>query len=947
MKLQNEIKRSAAGAIARWSKWWVLLSMLLWCSLAEAQTVASIVGGAEDANGQPVTGILVRIAGDSLLGGEQQQLTEADGRVRFVDLLPGVYRVEATAEGFQSVKIDDVRLSPGETADLTFFMEVKTTEEVIVVTREAPALDFRKTSLGGSLSKELMRALPQARTRFQTATRFFPGVDISGNAGYPQINGGSNYSNAFLVDGANTTDPTLHGFSTNLNYGAVCDIEVQTGGLSPEYGDVTGGVVNVVTCSGSNKHEGEVSARYLGSAISLDGPTPQGDLVGYGTSVNAGGPIIQDRLWYFASLDYGNTETMRAGLTGKGRNPATDAWLYSLVKFTAAPRPTDRLTLLFQKDPESLSNQVQSPFISPEAERWQDQGGYLASVRWDGNYGDVGLKLTASRRKYGVFSYPGIRSAGSGILLDLLPPFVDQTRFGVATGCFTNDGEQFSNPTCTEDIQNDSEFGNGAIINQESGEVSQSFYDDVEIFRTRTNVSSAVTWFSPGLFAGDHEIRVGFDFVAAQDETLRRLPGGATQYYSDTDGDGVAEPIYASIVSSADNALRAEVSSNSFSVFALDNWDLFQHVRLQPGVRIDRASYRDSSEDPVLDFLTISPRFGFSADLFGDGSTRLHGGTGLLIESGNLQLASLNSASLETTRAYYNPESGRYEINLDDQRLQGGSGSTVIAGRVKPMETTEQQLGLGHALGKDHVIDLTWIRRSTPWTWEDRESNLIFSRDGSSVVGSQNGTRESVMELASWGDTARNYTGLTLAHELRVDKRWLLSNSYTLAWLDGTSGQLVGSAFDNPAEVPFLRGPLAGDHRHTLKLQGAFFATNGLTVGAEYQFVSGAPYSKTYRAPGTATDLLAGPTGVDPGENLNDPSDDVELRLPDLTQLNLRLTYDLEKVIGQSLEVSFDVENALNLRTVTAVDQREGATFGHPLAYQKPFSGQVVVTYSY
>ena len=77
------------------------------------------------------------------------------------------------------MKIDEVRLSPGETSDLTFFMEVRTTEDVIVVTREAPALDFRKTSLGGSLSKELMRALPQARTRFQTATRFFPGVDIS------------------------------------------------------------------------------------------------------------------------------------------------------------------------------------------------------------------------------------------------------------------------------------------------------------------------------------------------------------------------------------------------------------------------------------------------------------------------------------------------------------------------------------------------------------------------------------------------------------------------------------------------------------------------------------------------------------------------------------------------------------------------------------------------
>jgi hypothetical protein len=894
-----------------------------------------------------VSGIKVRVSGDSLLGGEQEQLTATDGRVRFVDLLPGVYRVEATAEGFQSVKIDDVRLSPGETADLTFFMEVTTTEEVIVVTREAPSLDFRKTSLGGSLSKELMRALPQADPNYLKTTRFFPGVDISLSEGYPQINGGSNYSNTFMIDGANVTDPSLHGFSANLNYGAVCDIEVQTGGVSAEYGDFTGGVMNTVICSGSNEHKGELSARYLGSALSLEGPTPQGELVGYGTSVNAGGPIIQDRLWYFASLDYGKTETMPAGLSSAGRRPFADAWLYSMLKLTAAPRPSDRITLLLQNDAESFSNVLQSKSIAPSAERWQDQGGYLASLRWDGNYGDLGIKMSVTRRRIGIDSFPGVRSAGSGLLFGLLPPFVNQTSFGIATGCFTNDGENFSNPSCTEDIQDDPAFGNGAIQDISTGEISQSFYDDTETVRTRDQFSTTVSWFMPGFFLGDHELRAGVDAVQMSQERLQRLPGGANQFYLDTDGDGVPDPYYASIASSADNALQTNVSGETFSLFVLDNWDLFHRIRLQPGVRIDRSTYLDTREEPVLDFLTISPRFGFSADLFGEGSTRVHGGAGLLIESGNLSIASLNSDSLEKTRAYYNAETGRYEIDPNDQLVQGGAGATTIGGRVQPLETREIQLGLGHSLAKDHVVDLTWMSRSTPTVWEDREVNLLYSRDGSKVEGAVSGEPRRVKELASWSATARNYTGFTLSQELRVEKRWLLSNSYTLGWLEGASGGLPGAAFDNPAEVPFLRGPLAGDHRHTLKLQGAYFASNGVTVGAEYQFVSGSPYSKTYRAPGTATDLLAGPLGVDPGDNLNDPSDDIELRLPDLTQLNLRITYDLAKIIGQKLEVALDVENALNLRTVTAVEQREGATFGHPLTYQKPLSGQVVVTYSY
>jgi outer membrane receptor protein involved in Fe transport len=947
VKLLQGLEHGGAGSMLRWSRLTLFFLALLCCSVAEAQTVSSILGTAEDADGNPIAAIRVRISGESLMGGEQQQVTEGAGRVRFVDLLPGVYRVEANAEGFQSVRFDDVRLSPGDTSDLTFVMVLPTSEDVFSVTQEQPALDFRKTSLGGSLSRELMRALPQAEPNYLETARFFSGVDIGFSSGYPQISGGSNYSNSFMIDGANVTDPTLHGFSANLNYGAVCDMEVQTGGFSAEYGDFTGGMLNVVTCSGSNQHRGEVSGRYLGSSLSLEGPTPQGDLSVYGTSVNAGGPVIRDRLWYFTSVEYGKSEAVPAGLSSEGRQPFVDSWLYTMVKLTAAPRSSDRITLLLQNDADAFSDAIQSANIAPSAELWQDQGGYLASLRWDGNYGNLGIKANLTRRKSGIVSFPGARSSGLGFPFGLLPPYVDQTSFGIAGGCFSSDGENFSNPSCTQDIQDDPDFGNGAIVDISTGEISQSYFVDTEIFKTRDQFSTTLSLFRPALLWGDHEFRVGVDVVRMSQDRLARLPGGGAQFYYDTDGDGEPNPYYASIASSADNALKTSVSGNTYSLFALDNWDLFQRVRLQPGVRIDKASYLDSGDESVLDFLTISPRFGFSVDLLGDAMTRLHGGAGLLIETGNLSLSELKSGSLERTRAFYNAETERYEINPDNQFVQGGVGSATIGGRVKPLETRELQLGIGHAIVKDHVFDLTWMSRETSSVWEDREVNLLYSRDGATVEGAVNGERRKVKELASWSGTARTYTGYTLSHELRVEKRWLLNNSYTLSWLEGASEGLPSAAFDNPAEAPFLRGPLAGDHRHTMKLQGAFFASNGVTLGAEYQFVSGAPYSKTFRAPGTETDLRAGPTGVDPGDNLNDPSDDVELRLPDLTQLNLRITYDLARVIGQKLELAFNVENALNLRTITAVDTREGSTFGHPLAYQNPLSGQLVATYSY
>lgn len=146
-------------------------------------------------------------------------------------------------------------------------------------------------------------------------------------------------------------------------------------------------------------------------------------------------------------------------------------------------------------------------------------------------------------------------------------------------------------------------------------------------------------------------------------DALQRLPGGANQFYYDTDGDGVADPYYASIASSADNAKQTNVSGSTISLFALDNWDLFGRLRLQPGIRVDRATYLDAKEDPVLDFLTLSPRFSFSADISEDETTRLHGGAGVMVETGILYLAALKSERLERTRAFYNAETGRYEIN--------------------------------------------------------------------------------------------------------------------------------------------------------------------------------------------------------------------------------------------------------------------------------------------
>jgi len=940
---------------------WLLVALTMFASPVWAQTTSNILGTAEDANGAPVAGIKVVLGGEALIGGARETLTATDGSFRFIGLLPGGYTVTATAEGFRPFASGAVYLSLGETMDLTALMEVKTSEDVITTTAPAPVVDTKKVTMGQTLSRAELKNLPLPRRSYQQATRFVAGVDPDAGGGNPSIHGSSTYSNAYLVDGVNTTDPSVNTFSLNFNYDAICDIEVQTGTISPEYGNVTGGVINLVTCGGSNEHHFDTSYYFSSKELTMeDRSGAKRDASEQTFNVNAGGPIIQDRLWYYTSLQYLQSQSQIAQLPERteDHNPEKSERLYWLAKLTGAPDTHNRFTLLFQGDPSYLDNTLQDPTVANVAEEHQDQGGMLASLRWDGLYDPYVAKVQLAYKSSFIDVFPQARAKSSSPF-NFGNSLSEKNDFGLTSGCLVGpDGLNYCGATAS-DVQDSSQFGNGLHYNLDTGERTVGDSADYYTLRERYQGTASVSRFFDSSF-GKHEVKTGIDSALMRDTVTERYAGGASVFYeSDKDGDGSGDPDYASIVSSNNGTLTQVVEGTVIALFALDNWDIADRIRLQPGVRVEKSRYDNYEGETVLDFDTVAPRFGFSADAFGDKQTRIHGGYGQLYETGNLYLAQFVGTSLQTHDAYWQGEisddndngklDGSYVEDPDNQSIEGGASGRRVDKNLQPMRTDEYQVGIEQALSEDASVDLTYIRRGTVNAWEDRGVGQIWNQAGTVVVGSEDGSFSQVLEVATIDGAERNYEAFELSLNKQFANSWSMAGSYTLSWLEGSTVELISDSFDNPRQNSYGYGPLADDHRHVIKMQGAYLFPVGLSVGATYEFASGAPYSKLFLndSDGGYSNRRS-PRGTDPGIDPNDPSDDQALTLPDYTNISLHAGYSLQMLTGQDLELVANINNLLNLQAVTGIENnnvKEG--YGLPNAYQSPFTAQLGVTYSY
>ena len=245
-----------------------MLLMLGGASAVAAQeaTTGSIAGRVVDAQNLAIPGATITIVSPQ---GDRTFTSDADGRFFAPYLTPGQYEVKVELSGFRQLDRKDIQLRVGQQIELTLPLTVGTVSESVQVTAETPVIDTSTTTTGATLDSELLNRIPIGR-RFSDTLYIAPGVSSGGQVGQanPSIAGGSGLENSYVVDGVNITNGgygALGSYSivfgslgNGLPFDFIKSAQVKTGGYEAEYGQATGGVVNVVTKSGTNRLSGSL-----------------------------------------------------------------------------------------------------------------------------------------------------------------------------------------------------------------------------------------------------------------------------------------------------------------------------------------------------------------------------------------------------------------------------------------------------------------------------------------------------------------------------------------------------------------------------------------------------------------------------------------------------------------------------------------------------------------
>src|SRR6266542_3630446 len=236
-------------------------------SAQDVLTKGSIAGQVNDASGAAVAGATVRVTGGSA---ERTTTTNDQGMFSVENLNPGNYTVRVEMANFKGAEIANVTVYVGKTATHNITLEAGNISETVNITA-GNEVDQASTAVSSNLNDQLFSNIPVARG---VSALFYlaPGTtdSLGGGRDNPSISGGSALDNLYVADGVNITDSAFGGIGTfSRSYGAlgtgintsfVKEVQVKTAGFEPQYGQSQGGIVNIITQSGSNEYHGAIYA---------------------------------------------------------------------------------------------------------------------------------------------------------------------------------------------------------------------------------------------------------------------------------------------------------------------------------------------------------------------------------------------------------------------------------------------------------------------------------------------------------------------------------------------------------------------------------------------------------------------------------------------------------------------------------------------------------------
>jgi hypothetical protein len=943
---------------------------LLLPQLLFAQTNAgSLSGVVSDASGGALPGVTVT-ATNSATGFNRSVVTGPDGSYRFQSLPVGTYEVNADLAGFGSVTTRNVEINVSTDRSLNVTLKQASVKEQITVTAASPLIETTP-AIGTVVSQREISNLPLNGRQFANLGSLAPGTTLSVNSDPTKpgqltiaLAGGSGRNVNVLVDGGDNTDDTIGGALQNYNIEAVQEFNIQTQQYKAEYGRTTGGVLTVVTKSGTNDFEGSAYEFYRNKSLNSESTAEknadaQARALGlrapgkspykrdqYGASI--GGPIIRDKMHFFATGERLERPTNYIINTG-GIYPEFDG------KAVPTPFKDNLLTAKVSADPNATQ---------------------FLQVR------------------YGYQRNSDIYGASPGVLPSAL-------------GTLTNDYHsillghtwQIGSNKVNDFIFQDTHFKNAilptssdpALIYPGGVSVGQSVNTPQTTTQIKRQYKDDFAW-STTLGQMRHDFKAGLNYI---DEPLL---GG--DFSTGTSGQyTLRDPVKGSPV--VDIAIFSGFAGyntpiKQYNYYGQDDISVNKKLTLNVGLRYDLWKGFDLNQtgNPIWKTLSIQtkyneaflqdfqggkggklkndtnnwgPRLGFTYDINGDSRSIVRGGAGRYFD-----FPYTNATILFPAVAIQSTYGQSYAFH-DSNGIKNANGTFFQPGQTLP---PNQLTGVGVnppnevasptlATPYSDQVSLGYSWQVNPWLGLNADASHISYKDipfrfRGNPFDPTTGKRRfpAFGNFRIWyGKGFAKYNGVNLGGHARLGTQFELQGFYTYSH---TTGNVLAGADEfritNAGYQSDLRavrdqsinpydplcgactGPLDTDQKHRVTLSALYRAPFGINASGIFRYHSGGPYTEW-----AGTDISCGPTGTvnacHDGFNFDlapGVSHVNTLRSGSFSQFDVRLSKEVKFFHNYGVEAIGEVFNLFNSKNPAnfngncrvGTDQNNPATYG-------------------
>lgn len=793
----------------------ILLASLLAAPLHAAET-ATLFGRIQDESGALVPAATVT-ARHALTGFVRSVTSAVDGSYRLPALPPGPYEIGVELTGFTSVKRRGVTLGVGTEVGIDFRLAVGSTQETVDVTAAAPVIETTNAAVESTITREQIDLLPLVGRDYLDLARLSAGAVVTSGQG-TSFTGSRGRSNQFLIDGLDNSED-ISGFRRqDFNLDAIAEFQVLVNNFKAEYGRAGGGVISVLTRSGTNSLQGGAFFLFRNQDMIVRSPfeapgSARDPFKRKQWGAHLGGPIVRNKTHFFASFDY---EDRATNTTLTAPFPAPGATVSSATRELLARNgvpafpDTSQGTRVRLVRPEYVRipklsarldhvlNARQNLTLRFNFERDSEPSGVSGTVF------DVNGGTSIFRTIYGSLSHKWI--LGTNALNEVYVQ-VGQSKFDgfVAAPNLVN-------------IFVD-EFSSGTPYLGGSTSFPQGRTD--QVFQVIENF----TWHRPG--KRSHVFKGGIDLKRFRSDSFFDSNFRGSFFFATVNDFLAGRP--RRFTQNQGNS-RLDRPNDILGVYVQDDWTLSRKLTLNLGLRYDyeRGPVEAVSEIPEgspvcaltgtcaaardglgSDKNNLGPRFGFLWDPKASGRTIVHGGLGLYYDQVIL--------NVQGNARFTPPKVIGVQIENPSfpDPFRSGSAATlrpnvsVVDPDIVTPRNLNASLGVRRQLTTNLGLDATLV-----WN-RGYDHVLIVNTNAIDPATRQrpNANFTNVNFYTNAGDI--RYKGLLVELRKRMSNRHSWGLSYTLAKAENTAETTL-TAVQIPRDIARSYGPANEDRRHTL-----------------------------------------------------------------------------------------------------------------------------------